>query len=132
MRTIKLYIRNIVYRLITRLLLKVHDSHLAQCILKTEYRNHMQEIRQKTPDSPAAFGFKVFSQTDEDGIIENIFSRIGTGPKTFLEIGVQTGAECNSHYLLLKDWRGVWVEGKDGAAPKRETAREKRRRRKKK
>lgn len=59
-------------------------------------------------------GFKVFSQADEDGIIECIFDRIGERHRTFLEIGAGTGLENNTLYLLLKGWRGVWVE----ASPK--------------
>lgn len=55
------------------------------------------------------FGFKVYSQNDEDGIISEIFSRIGTTDKRFIEFGVD-GLESNSHYLLLKGWSGLWLE----------------------
>ena len=57
------------------------------------------------------YGFKVYSQNDEDGIIEEIFNRIGTTNKIFVEFGVENGLECNSHYLLHKGWRGLWIEG---------------------
>lgn len=57
------------------------------------------------------YGYKVYSQNDEDGIIQEIFNRIGTTNKTFIEFGVQNGLECNSHYLLFKDWKGLWIEG---------------------
>lgn len=59
------------------------------------------------------YGFKVYSQNDEDGIIEEIFNRIGTTNKLFVEFGVENGLECNSHYLLHKNWRGLWIEGKN-------------------
>jgi len=75
-----------------------------------EYRRLADEMRTSYPDNPALFGKKVYSQTDEDGIIEEIFKRIPNN-KTFLEIGIQTGVECNTLYLLLKGWRGTWVEG---------------------
>ncbi len=55
-------------------------------------------------------GFKVFSQQDEDGILEEIFKRIGTKSKNFIEIGVETGEECNTTYLLHKGWQGLWIE----------------------
>ncbi len=58
-------------------------------------------------------GFKVFSQQDEDGIIEEIFKRIGTTKKIFIEIGVESGIECNTTYLLFKDWNGLWIEGNE-------------------
>ena len=57
------------------------------------------------------YGFKVYSQNDEDGIIEEIFNRIGTTNKTFVEFGVEDGLESNGHYLLHKGWRGLWIEG---------------------
>ncbi|WP_455145959.1 FkbM family methyltransferase [Brachyspira pilosicoli] len=59
------------------------------------------------------FGYKVYSQNDEDGIINEIFNRIGTTNKFFVEFGVQTGLECNSHYLLFNGWNGVFIEGSE-------------------
>lgn len=68
------------------------------------------------------FGFKVYSQNDEDGIIEEIFKRLNS-PNfantsilnnqnlSFVEIGVENGLECNSLYLLHKGWKGLWLEG---------------------
>lgn len=57
------------------------------------------------------FGYKVYSQNDEDGIIEEIFNRIGTTNKTFVEFGVGNGLENNTHYLVHKGWNGLWLEG---------------------
>lgn len=56
-------------------------------------------------------GYKVYSQNDEDGIIAEIFNRIGTTNKKFIEFGVQDGLESNTHYLLLNGWAGLWIEG---------------------
>ena len=58
-----------------------------------------------------SYGYKVYSQNDEDGIIAEIFKRIGTTNKRFIEFGVENGIECNTHYLLLKGWSGLWIEG---------------------
>ena len=55
-------------------------------------------------------GYKVFSQQDEDGIIDEIFNRIGTKSKIFIEIGVETGIECNTTNLLYQKWSGLWLE----------------------
>lgn len=79
---------------------------------EAEYNRLKEQIRSKYPDSLALSGHKVYSQTDEDGIIEQIFNVIPNN-KTFLEIGIQTGVECNSLYLLLKGWKGTWVEGSE-------------------
>jgi len=63
------------------------------------------------------FGFKVYSQNDEDGILAEIFRRIGVSAGTFCEIGVQNGLECNSLFLLHQGWRGVWIEADDKQIP---------------
>ena len=57
------------------------------------------------------FGYKVYSQNDEDGIIEEIFNRIGTAGRKFVEFGVENGLESNGHFLLHKGWSGLWIEG---------------------
>ncbi len=59
------------------------------------------------------FGYKVFSQNDEDGIIHEIFSRIGTTSKRFIEFGVQNGLETNTRLLLNTGWKGLWIEGSE-------------------
>lgn len=59
------------------------------------------------------YGYKVYSQNDEDGIIAEIFRRIGVVNKKFIEFGVQDGIESNGHYLLLKGWQGLWLEYDD-------------------
>lgn len=76
---------------------------------RIEYRALVTEAAAKNPANLAARGFKVYSQNDEDGIIEAIFEKVG-GNKTFLEVGIDDGTECNSTYLLLKGWRGAWAE----------------------
>jgi len=55
-------------------------------------------------------GYKIFSQQDEDGIIDEIFKRIGTESKTFVEMGLETGIECNTTNLLYQNWSGLWIE----------------------
>ena len=62
------------------------------------------------------FGFKVYSQNDEDGIIEEIFKRLGIKQGQFCEIGVENGLECNSLYLIHKGWKGCWIEAKPSHA----------------
>jgi hypothetical protein len=55
--------------------------------------------------------YQVFSQNGEDGMIAEIFNRIGTTNKYFVEFGVENGLECNSTNLLYKQWKGLWIEG---------------------
>lgn len=55
-------------------------------------------------------GFRAFSQNDEDGILQEIFGRIGYPHRTFVEFGVQDGLQTNTRLLLYQGWRGLWIE----------------------
>jgi hypothetical protein len=66
--------------------------------------------RYADPKRLVRHGFKVYSQCDEDGIIQEIFRRIGTSNRTFIEFGVESGVECNSVKLLVEGWSGMWIE----------------------
>lgn len=57
-------------------------------------------------------GFKVFSQNDEDGLIEGICRRLHLDKSShFVEIGVGDGSENNTLHLLFQGWRGIWLGG---------------------
>jgi hypothetical protein len=77
-------------------------------------QQRVEQILSKPPyDDPKrleSFGFKAYSQNEEDGIIEEIFRRIGTTTRTFVEFGVEDGLENNTLYLLYAGWRGLWIE----------------------
>ena len=74
----------------------------------------LDKPRHADPKRLLRYGFKVYSQCDEDGIIQEIFRRIGTGNRTFVEFGVETGIECNTVKLLIEGWRGLWLDGSQG------------------
>ena len=54
---------------------------------------------------------QVYSQNNEDGIIAEIFRRIGTENRTFVEFGVGDGRQNNTRLLLELGWKGRWLEG---------------------
>ena len=56
---------------------------------------------------------QVSSQNGEDGIIHEIFRRIGPGRRVFAEIGVGNGLENNTAFLLAQGWTGFWIDGRD-------------------
>jgi len=57
---------------------------------------------------------RYWSQSDEDGILEQILFRIGLkSAGVFIEYGVGDGAVCNTLALLAKGWRGVWISNQD-------------------
>jgi len=59
------------------------------------------------------YEFKAYSQGGEDGIIQEIFNRIGTTNQYFVEFGVGVGLENNTAFLLTEGWQGLWIEGSD-------------------
>jgi hypothetical protein len=60
---------------------------------------------------------QVYSQNGEDGIIAEIFRRIG-GPQSrvFIEIGIENGLQNNTRFLLEQGWSGLWIEGSAASA----------------
>jgi Methyltransferase FkbM domain len=64
----------------------------------------------KVSDDIAGYGRKVYSQGDEDGVIAEIFRRVGVTNKTFIEFGAGSGWENNTRCLLEQGWRGLWIE----------------------
>jgi hypothetical protein len=60
---------------------------------------------------------KISSQQGEDGIIEHIFSKIGTTNKVAVEFGVAanpsgiSGGESNTLNLAVQGWQTFWFDG---------------------
>lgn len=59
------------------------------------------------------FELRVFSQNGEDGVLAEIFRRVGISyPGFFVEFGGEDGVELNSAVLAdVFGWRGVLIEG---------------------
>src|SRR4051795_8108058 len=110
--------RNTVHEILHRQELIQRRLHLVQRHLNQlvimEKERYLKDIlsdpRYDNPKRLERYGFKVYSQNDEDGIIQEIFTRIGATSKTFVEFGVENGLENNTFILLLKGWKGLWIE----------------------
>ena len=60
---------------------------------------------------------KVFSQYGEDGVINFIFSNIGTTDKYFVEFGTMNGDECATRFLFeAHHWKGLLMDGSNEIA----------------
>ena len=79
-------------------------------LARTEIERLLIPLRLK-PKRLEPFGYKVYSQGDEDGILFEIFKRLGISEGSFCEIGVENGLECNTLYLIHRGWKGAWLEG---------------------
>jgi len=82
----------------------------SQLALKNSYM-----IRSHLGMPPLGFdqvGMRVFSQTDEDGILLYIFAMIGTTNKKTIEIGCGTGIENNTANLVVNhNWHALMIDG---------------------
>ncbi|HQW68612.1 MAG TPA: hypothetical protein PLH25_03025 [Flavobacterium sp.] len=59
-----------------------------------------------------ATGFKVFSQFEEDGKLLYIFSILGMGKKTFVDLGSNDCVNSNCANLAVHfNWKGMFVDG---------------------
>jgi hypothetical protein len=80
---------------------------------------HVRDLLSRAPcNEPRRLephGFRSFSQNDEDGILQEIFRRVGTSTTAFVEFGVGDGLENNTRLLLYRDWKGLWIEADAGA-----------------
>ena len=65
----------------------------------------------RIPNNLNKNSFTVYSQSDEDGIIDQIFDKISIKNRFFLELGVENGLETNTTFLLSQNWKGIWFEG---------------------
>lgn len=86
------------------------SAAMVQMNLQRFWAETLAQPRYADPKRLLRYGFKVYSQHDEDGIIQEIFRRVGTSSRTFVEFGVETGVECNTTKLLIEGWRGLWIE----------------------
>jgi hypothetical protein len=59
-------------------------------------------------------GFGVFSQYDEDGIIQFLINHVEIKNQTFVEFGVEHYEESNTRFLLMNDnWQGMVIDGSE-------------------
>jgi hypothetical protein len=86
--------------------------HIANATRLTDFELE-RHPRYGDPKRLLRHGFQVCSQNREDGMIHEIFRRIGTQSRIFVEIGVGDGRECNTAFLLSQGWTGYWIDGND-------------------
>jgi hypothetical protein len=92
-----------------------HDILGIKQILISNYleQNLFRGARYQDEKRLNKYEYQVYSQNGEDGIIHEIFKRIGTTNKFFVEFGSANGIECNTLLLLMQDWKGCWLDGSD-------------------
>ncbi|OAQ39685.1 hypothetical protein A5893_08865 [Pedobacter psychrophilus] len=76
------------------------------------FHYYQDKVKQKDVPSIIDTGFRVFSHQEEDGKLLFIFSTIGMGNKTFIEIGSDDGVNSNAANLIFNfGWHGLFIDG---------------------
>ena len=80
------------------------DNELSVLTRKRQYEHPNKFVR---------YGKHCFSQSDEDGLTQEIIKRIGIKDGIFAEFGVGDGTENNTLFLLSLSGRGFWIGAED-------------------
>lgn len=80
-------------------------------------RSTLPFARNARPKDLTSYEKKIYSQNGEDGLIEEIFKRIGTRSKFAVEFGVEDGRECNTRLLIERGWNVLQMDGHDDNPP---------------
>lgn len=98
---------------------KILLAILCSCPLLANYEAHKKWVHDSyaenmhrfSPNSLNRYGKNVCTQFGEDGIIEEIFSRIGIENGFFVDFGANDGIWfSNTRHLWEKGWHGVMIE----------------------
>lgn len=102
--TIRYYFNPWLYRRQLDPAVGIQQRQLMQHYMLCKQHGQLPDIR--------TTGFKVFSQFEEDGILLYLFSLVGEGSKTFIEIGANDGINSNCSNLAIHfGWSGLFLEG---------------------
>ena len=84
------------------------DQKVLSLLYKEQYHSKRPPLTFKD------VGFRVHSQHEEDGILNFIFSLIGTTNKRCVEICAGDGIECNTANLIINHrWIGLLIDGNE-------------------
>jgi len=77
-------------------------------------RGECQARAGAAPGDLRAAEFQVFSQWNEDGVIQHLVRNVPIADPTFIEFGVESYRESNTRFLLVNNaWRGLAIDGGD-------------------
>jgi hypothetical protein len=88
-------------------LLRARQERLQKDLIVTTL---LEGERYGDPRHLCRFEAQVYSQHGEDGILSEIFRRIGETNRVFVEVGAGDGEENNTRYRLSQGWSGFWYD----------------------
>jgi len=85
-------------------------NRISHCLFQLHVAELQRSERYSDPKRLERFGFSVGSQNEEDGMLAEVFRRIGVSDRSFFEFGVGNGLQNCTYFFLLNGWKGCWVE----------------------
>ncbi len=73
-------------------------------------RDILKDTKYDDPKRLERHGYCVASQNEEDGMLAEVFRRIGETNRVFFEFGVGNGLQNITFHMLLNGWKGWWIE----------------------
>jgi hypothetical protein len=106
LKTLQRLVRNF-----TRLSRELEESKLLTArLLAQEHQKNAVEILKDLKKAE----FRVYSQWNDDGIIQFLVQYLDIKPHTFVEFGVEDYKEANTRFLLLNNnWSGLVLDGSE-------------------
>lgn len=87
------------------------------------WNRYERDRRRRLGDGLTRYEARVHSQNGEDGILEELFRRIGHGGRVFVEFGAGDGSEnCSRNLVERHGWSGFWFEGDPATAERARAA----------
>jgi len=92
--------------------LRKRNGHYSLRALLLQGKQMAWQVAKRPPNTDfREVGFGVFSQWDEDGILQYLIHNLPIKNKTFIEFGVENYEESNTRFLLLNDnWQGMVLD----------------------
>lgn len=87
------------------------QRRMTELLDNMNYRQIMSTKRYSDPKRLLKYGYQVYSHGYGDGMINEIFLRIGTTNKKFIEFGFEP-RENNTLFLLMCGWGGLWLDAR--------------------
>ena len=102
------------FRLLKSLILNFFEfSTLVKTLLEFEITKKWDLWPDRSLNPITSNPKRYFSQSDEDGILDVINSRLGITIGKIIEFGVGDGTENNSLALIANGWESYWIGGED-------------------
>jgi len=106
-----MFLKNLIKKYFLIFKVRNRFSAAVQIGQRRLFHYYQNKVRSGSLLPLADTGFRVFSQFEEDGILLYIFSALGMGSRTFVDIGSNDGINSNCANLAFNfGWTGLFID----------------------